>query len=102
MARAAKAAEKEAEVIISSLSKASTAAVDTTLESIVAKLRGNVPLMYHIHALLSNETWTGVLVASITGAHDSGCGEKPEDKSRKLRATAKKFVHLPRRRSYSK
>lgn len=59
MARLAKAAEKEAELIIASLARASDAAVETALNSVTEKLRQNIPLMYHINALLNNEEWTG-------------------------------------------
>ena len=98
MARAAKAADKEAEVIIASLSRASEAAVETTLQSIVEKLRANIPLMYHMHALLHNEEWTAVLVASMgtpATKNDEPSGEKP-GKVWKLRANLKKLSHLNR------
>ncbi len=89
-------ADKEVGIILSSLAKASEAAIETTLNGIVDKLKSNIPLMYHIHALLNNEEWTGVLEASISGnvsAPDSG--EKP-DKEWKLRSGMKKLAHLDR------
>ena len=92
--RAAKAADKEAEVIFKSLGKASEAAVETTLNSIVERLRGNTPLMYHIAAMLNNPEWTGVLEAAALGqAVATSGGDKPDTK-RPLRSGAKKFSHL--------
>ncbi len=96
--RAAKAAEKEADAVISSLARAGDAAIETTLSGICEKLKTNTPLMYHISALLSNPEWSGVLEASIHGvtvAPDPNCGDKPE-KKQPLRAALKKFSHLPR------
>ena len=88
--------DKEVGVIMSSLAKASEAAIETTLNGIVDKLKSNAPLMYHIHALLNNEEWTGVLEASISGSvTEQTCGEKP-DKEWKLRSTVKKFIHPDR------
>ena len=89
-------AGKEAGVIMSSLAKASEAAIETTLNGIVDKLKSNVPLTYHILALLNNEEWTGVLEASISGSvTEQTCGEKP-DKEWKLRSSVKKLLHLDR------
>ena len=100
--KAAKAADKEAEVIIASLAKASDAAIETTLCNIVEKLKSNVPLMYHINALLHNKEWTNVLEASLhhkaaTEAQDAAksSGDKPE-KVWPIRAGIKKFVQLSR------
>ena len=100
-AREAKAAEKEADVVLKSLSRAGDAAIQTTLRGICDKLKNNVPLMYHISALLHNPEWTGVLEASIAGGASSG--DKPEDaaaghkKVWKLRTVVKKFAHIDRR-----
>ena len=81
---------------MSSLAKPSEAAIETTLSGIVDKLKSNVPLMYHIHALLNNEEWTGVLEASISGSvTEQTCGEKPEQEW-KLRSNVKKLLHLDR------
>ena len=82
MARQSRAAEKEADAIIASLSRANDAAVETTLDGIAEKLRNNVPLMYHIHALLNNAEWTAVLEASIQGVAMEKCGEKPGNKNK--------------------
>ena len=100
-AREAKAAEKEADVVLKSLSRAGDAAIQTTLRGICDKLKNNVPLMYHISALLHNPEWTGVLEASIAGGAASS-GDKPEDaagqkKVWKLRTVVKKFAHIERR-----
>jgi hypothetical protein len=98
MAREARAAEKEAAAIIASLSRASDAAVETTLAGISEKLRNNVPLMYHINALLNNEEWTAVLEASISRvALDNGSDKLESKKQWKLRSGLKKLVHLDRR-----
>ena len=96
--RAQKAADKEAAAILASLSKASHAAIETTRAGINKQLSGNIPLMYHIHALLNNDEWRGVLEASIHGHTDGKSGEKPEDEEddRKLRQGLKKFAHLLR------
>ena len=89
-------ADKEVVVIMASLAEASEAAIETTLNGIVDKLKSNVPLMYHIHALLNNEEWTGVLEASISGSvTDQTCGEKGE-KEWKLRSNVKRLLHLDR------
>ena len=98
MAREARAAEKEAEAIIASLSRASDAAVETTLASIADKLRNNVPLMYHIHALLNNAAWIAVLEASIKGVALEKCSDKLDTKKEwRLRSGARKLFHLDRR-----
>ena len=103
MARQAKAAEKEAEIIIASLPRASDAAVETTLNSVTEKLRQNIPLMYHINALLNNEEWTAVLTSSIGGGQGAQevSGDKPDSakKAWKLRTGMQKFAHLDRRNS---
>ena len=98
-AREAAKADKEADIIISSLARASEAATATTLGSIVETLKGNVPLMYHIHALLQNEEWKAVLEAAAlghSGSTDNASGAKP-DVERKLRTNVKKFEHLSSR-----
>ena len=71
-AREEKAANKEAEAVLASLSRAGEAAVAQTLEDIRENLKKYVPLMYHINALLHNPEWTGVLKASINGIAGSG------------------------------
>ena len=91
-----KRAEKEADVIMQSLARASESAVATTLDSITNRLRDNVPLMYHINALLENDEWRGVLIASAqgyTGTNNSG--DKPAP-ARRLRVNVKRFEHLAR------
>ena len=97
--REAKQAEKEAEAIVKSLQSAGEAAVATTLAGITKKLMQNRPLMYHISALLHNEEWSSVLVASAMGMDGekdpaSPCGDKPA--VRKLRVGVKTFQHLQR------
>lgn len=99
--REAAKAEKEADVIVSSLRSAGEAAVATTLAGITDVLKANRPLMYHISALLHNEEWLGVLTASAMGDEQADPlsppgGAKPE-KAQKLRANVKKFEHLARR-----
>ena len=96
--REAKAAKTEAEVVIRSLSHAGDAAIARTLQDISDRLRSNVPLLYHIGALLNNSEWTAVLEASIAG-HEATCGDKqaPPRKQWKLRVDAKKFTHLDKR-----
>ena len=97
MARESAKADKEAAAIMHSLTKASEAAVETTLESINEKLKNNTPLMYHIHALLHNEDWTSVLEASALGITSRCCGDKPVSKeTKKLQRGVKKFKHLTR------
>ena len=90
-------AEKEADAIMHSLSRASESAVATTLAAITECLKQNTPLMYHIHALLKNDDWRAVLEASAKGqaTAEGGSGDKP-DQGRKLRANVKKFEHLTR------
>ena len=98
--REAKQAEKEAEAIVKSLQSAGEAAVATTLAGITKKLKENRPLMYHISALLHNEEWSGVLIASALGMDEdqkdqaSPCGDKPA--LRKLRVGVKTFANLQR------
>ena len=97
MARESAKADKEAAAIMHSLTKASEAAVETTLESINEKLKNNTPLMYHIHALLHNEDWTSVLEASALGITSRCCGDKPVSKdTKKLKKEVRKFEHLTR------
>ena len=98
MARKAKAAEKEAELIIASLTRASDAAVETTLNSVTDKLRQNIPLMYHINALLNNEELAAVLTSSSDAVQSAtgDSGDKPGSGKKvwKLRAGLKKLCHL--------
>ena len=96
-AREAAKAEKEADIIIASLGRASEAATATTLATITETLRHNTPLMYHIAALLQNEEWRGVLEAAALGKArpTESSGEKPVAE-KKLRGNVKKFEHLPR------
>jgi hypothetical protein len=101
--RDAAKAEKEADMIVQSLRSAGEAAVATTLAGITDVLKENRPLMYHIHALLNNEEWKAVLMASAMGA-DGGAasttsnGGKPDKtQCQKLRAGLKKMEHLSRR-----
>ena len=97
MSRELARADKEAAAIMQSLSKASEAAIETTLESINEKLKNNTPLMYHIHALLNNEDWTSVLEASALGIANSCCSDKPVSKdTKKLKKEVKKFEQLTR------
>ena len=96
-AREEKAANKEAEAVLKSLSRAGDAAVAQTLDDICECLKKDVPLMYHINALLHNPEWTGVLKASINGiAAVAASGDKP-GKGWRLRAGIRKFGHLDRR-----
>ena len=96
-AREEKAANKEAEAVLASLSRAGEAAVQQTLDDIREILKKDVPLMYHINALLHNPEWTGVLKASINGiAAVAASGDKP-GKGWRLRAGIRKFGHLDRR-----
>ena len=95
--REEKAANKEAEAVLKSLSRAGDAAVAQTLEDIREILKKDVPLMYHINALLHNPEWTGVLKASINGvAAVAAIGDKP-GKGWRLRAGIRKFGHIDRR-----
>ena len=103
--RAEARADREANVILSSLAAASRAAIETTLNKIVDELKKNTPLMYHIHALLQNEEWRGVLEASISGQAARSSGEKPgqdddvvDNERWRLRQNMKKFLHLLRQR----
>ena len=96
-AREEKAAIKEAEAVLASLSRAGEAAVAQTLDDIREILKTDAPLMYHINALLHNPEWTGVLKASINGiAAVAASGDKP-GKGWRLRAGIRKFGHLDRR-----
>ena len=96
-AREEKAANKEAEAVLASLSCAGEAAVAPTLDDIRENLKNDVPLMYHINALLHNPEWTGVLKASINGiAAVAASGDKP-GKGWRLRAGIRKFCHIERR-----
>ena len=93
-------AEKEADVIMQSLQRASESVVATTLQGITDTLKGNVPLMYHIHALLQNDEWRGVLNASAHGiAAPTQTGDKPAP-AKKLKVNLKKFEHLSRHLSF--
>ena len=96
-AREEKAANKEAEAVLASLSRAGEAAVTQTLDDIREVLKKDAPLMYHINALLHNQEWTAVLKASINGiAAVAPSGDKPA-KGWRLRAGIRKFGHLERR-----
>ena len=96
-AREEKAANKEAEAVLASLSRAGEAAVTQTLDDIREVLKKDAPLMYHINALLHNQEWTAVLKASINGiAAVAASGDKP-GKGWRLRAGIRKFGHLERR-----
>ena len=78
-AREEKAANKEAEAVLASLSRAGEAAVTQTLDDIREVLKKDAPLMYHINALLHNQEWTAVLKASINGiAAVAASGDKPD------------------------
>ena len=96
-------AEKEAEVVVQSLRSAGDAAVATTLAGITNVLKANRPLMYHIHALLLNEEWKSVLMATAMGDGEDeaggspSSGAKPEKSHQKLRAKLCKFEQLTRR-----
>ena len=96
-AREEKAANKEAEAVLASLSRVGEAAVTQTLDDIREVLKKDAPLMYHINALLHNQEWTAVLKASINGiAAVAPSGDKPA-KGWRLRAGIRKFGHLGRR-----
>ena len=96
-------AEKQAEVVVQSLRSAGDAAVATTLAGITNVLKANRPLMYHIHALLLNEEWKSVLMATAMGDGEDeaggspSSGAKPEKSHQKLRARLYKFEQLTRR-----
>ena len=94
-AREEKAANKEAEAVLASLSRAGEAAVAQTLDDIREILKTDAPLMYHINALLHNPEWTGVLKASINGIA-AVSGDKP-GKGWRLRAGIRKFAQIGRR-----
>ena len=95
--REEKAANKEAEAVLASLSRAGDAAIAQTLDDTREVLKNDAPLMYHINALLHNPEWTGVLKASINGiAAVAASGDKP-GKGWRLRAGIRKFGHLDRR-----
>ena len=88
-------ADKEAATIVKSLSRASDAAVHTTLAGINVILKENIPLMYHINALLNDPEWTAVLESSLkTQEQPIANGDKLDH--RKLRSIVKKFQHLDR------
>lgn len=95
--REAAKAEKEADIILQSLMRASESAVATTLHSITEALKANTPLMYHIHALLQNEEWKAVLETSALGVSSQKSGDKPVAKTKKnFRVNVKQFQHLSR------
>ena len=96
-AREEKAANKEAEAVLASLSRAGEAAIAQTLDDIREALTRYVPLMYHLNALPHNPEWTAVLKASINGiAAVAASGDKPV-KGWRLRSGIRKFAHLDRR-----
>ena len=96
-AREEKAANKEAEAVLASLSRAGDAAISQTLDDIREVLKKYTPLMYHINALLHNPEWTGVLKASINGiAAVAASGDKP-GRGWRSRAGIRKFGHIDRR-----
>ena len=83
---------------MTSLSHASEAAVDTAMNQIEDKLRSNTPLLYHLWALLHNEEWTAVLIASITAKKpDPNAATSQALAKRRLRNGMKKIGHLSRR-----
>ena len=93
-------AEQEVEVIMKSLARAGESAVATTLAAITQRLEANTPLMYHIHALLENDEWRGVLDASARGSTNPATSQQEKDAKaaeKKLRTTTKYFDHLKRR-----
>ena len=95
-AREEKAANKEAEAVLASLSRAGEAAVAQTLDDIREILKKDAPLMYHINALLHNPEWTAVLKASINGiAAVAASGDKP-GKEWRLRTGIRNLGHLDR------
>ena len=98
MARAQKEAEQQADDIVTSLSHASEAAVDTAMNQIEDKLRINIPLLYHLWALLHNEEWTAVLIASMSAKRpDQNAATSQALAKRKLRNDIKRIGHLTRR-----
>ena len=101
-------AGKEASFIIQSLKKASISAMETTLKSIVTRLKNNTPLMYHIAALLENDEWRGVLEESIHGIEKKDATAKSQTaqavepvvaKEWKLRVGVKKMYHLAKQQN---
>ena len=97
-ARETRAAYKDADIVLQCLSRAGDAAIQTTLNAICDKLKANVPLMYHISALLHNDGWVGALEATIAGGGGDCSGEKFETKkSWKLRSVVNKFYQLETR-----
>ena len=96
-AREEKAANKEAEAVLKSLSRAGDAAVAQTLEDIREILKKDAPLMYHINALLHNPEWTAVLKASINGIAAVAASGDKLGKEWRLRTGIRKFGHLDRR-----
>ena len=97
----ARRADKEAETILKSLQLAGTAAIETTMDSIVQILRDDVPLMYHINGILQNETWRAVLRASLhgekvqtPGQNTEASGVQPVVEKWKLRTSCKTFDSL--------
>ena len=95
--REEQAANKEAEAVLASLSRAGEAAVAQTLEDIREILKKDAPLMYHINALLHNPEWTGVLKASINGIAAVAASGDKLGKGWRLLAGISKFRHLDRR-----
>ena len=97
----ARRANQEAEAILKSLQLAGTAAIETTMDSIVEILRNDVPLMYHINGILQNETWRAVLRASLhgeqvqtPGQENPASGVQPAAEKWKLRTSCKTFDSL--------
>ena len=96
----ARRANQEAEAILKSLQLAGTAAIETTMDSIVEILRNDVPLMYHINGILQNETWRAVLRASLHGekvqtpGQETQSGVQPVQEKWKLRTSCKTFDSL--------
>jgi site-specific recombinase len=92
-------AEQQADAVVQSLRQAGEAAVATTLAGITDVLKKDRPLMYHISALLHNQEWKAVLVASALGDIDveaSADGAKPDKTEQKLRVGISKFQQLAR------
>ena len=96
-AREEKAANKEAEAVLKSLSRAGDAAVAQTLDDIREILKKDAPLMYHINALLHNPECTAVLKASINGIAAVAASGDKLGKGWRLRAGIRRFGHLDRR-----
>ena len=100
-ARAQAKAEKEADDVQRALCLASQGAIDTCLANINEKLRSNVPLMYHLGALLQNEEWTATLLNSVPSTMaTANSGDKPgsnkNEKPKMLLASVKKLKDLGR------